>query len=163
MIPDIHKLYTDLDNNTRLFLDIFDTIPADKLQQKSEQTNWSIMDCAEKLKNHEEIRFIFIGRGVKRNWVESQIEKNDLTNVFLLNPLPREKRIDFLNACDVGFVSLVRKMYGVAMPSRTYNFLAAGKPILALTENKSEVDRIITEENVGWTIPPQDSQMLLKT
>ena len=47
MIPDIHKLYTDLDNNTRLFLDIFDTIPADKLQQKSEQTNWSIMDCAE--------------------------------------------------------------------------------------------------------------------
>jgi uncharacterized damage-inducible protein DinB len=47
MIPDIHKLYTDLDNNTRLFLDILDTIPPEKLQQTNEQTAWSIMDCAE--------------------------------------------------------------------------------------------------------------------
>jgi hypothetical protein len=47
MIPDIHKLKADLDNNTRLFLDILDTVPAEKLQRKNEQTAWSIMDCAE--------------------------------------------------------------------------------------------------------------------
>ncbi|CAN5719758.1 glycosyltransferase family 4 protein [soil metagenome] len=123
----------------------------------------SIIECAGKLKDHEDIRFIFIGDGVKRKWVEAEIEKNNLTNVFLLNPLPREKQTDFLNACDVGFVSLVKKMYGVAMPSRTYNFLAAGKPILALTEKNSEVERIISEENVGWTVSPQDPEILLKT
>ncbi len=123
----------------------------------------SIIECAGKLKDHEEIRFIFIGDGVKRKWVEAEIEKNDLTNVFLLDPLPREKQTDFLNACDVGFVSLVRQMYGVAMPSRTYNFLAAGKPILALTEKKSEVERIISEEKVGWSVTPQQPDLLLKT
>ena len=47
MIPDIHKLCTDLDNNTRLFLDILDTVPPDKLHQKNAQTAWCIMDCAE--------------------------------------------------------------------------------------------------------------------
>jgi glycosyltransferase involved in cell wall biosynthesis len=123
----------------------------------------SIIECAGKLKDHDEIRFIFIGGGVKRKWVETEIEKNDLTNVFLLDPMPREKQSDFLNACDVGFVSLVKKMYGVAMPSRTYNLLAAGKPILALTEKNSEVERIVSEENVGWTIPPQNSELLLET
>jgi len=47
MIPDVHKLHTDLDNNTALFLDILDTVPADRLQMKNEQTAWSIMECAE--------------------------------------------------------------------------------------------------------------------
>ncbi|GAA0555553.1 hypothetical protein GCM10009415_41930 [Chitinophaga japonensis] len=47
MIPDVHKLHTDLDNNTVLFLDILDTMPADRLHMKNEQTAWSIMDCAE--------------------------------------------------------------------------------------------------------------------
>ncbi len=49
MIPDIHQLQEDLDNNTRLFLDILDTISADKLQQKNPRTEWSIMECAEHL------------------------------------------------------------------------------------------------------------------
>ncbi len=123
----------------------------------------SIIECAGKLKDHDQIRFIFIGGGVKRKWVESQIEKQRLENVFLLDPQPREEQTNFLNACDVGFVSLVNRMYGVAMPSRTYNFLAAGKPILALTEKNSEVERIILEENVGWTVEPQNPELLLKT
>src|SRR5690606_33773366 len=47
MIPDLHKLHTDLDNNTTLFLDILDTMPADRLQMKNEETAWSILECAE--------------------------------------------------------------------------------------------------------------------
>lgn len=122
----------------------------------------SIVRCAEMLKEHKDIRFIFIGGGVKRKWVESEIEKKKLQNVFLLDPLPREQQTLFLNACDVGLVSLVNRMYGVAMPSRTYNFLAAGKPILALTEDNSEVERVISEEKVGWTVKPQDPGLLFE-
>jgi hypothetical protein len=47
MIPDIHQLFADLDNNTNLFLDILDAIPKEKLQLKNRQTTWSIMECAE--------------------------------------------------------------------------------------------------------------------
>lgn len=123
----------------------------------------SIIECAERLKDHPEIRFVFIGSGVKRKWIESQIGKKSLENVILLDPQPREEQSSFLNACDVGFVSLVKRMYGVAMPSRTYNFLAAGKPILALTEKNSEVEKIILEEKVGWTVEPENPEILLKT
>ncbi len=122
----------------------------------------SIIDCAEKLLTHPEIRFLFIGNGVKRKWIENEIAQKKLSNVILLDPLPREQQTLFLNACDVGFVSLVNKMFGVAMPSRTYNFLAAGKPILALTETDSEIDRIIREDKVGWSVLPQNSQMLFE-
>lgn len=123
----------------------------------------SILECADKLNGHDKIRFVFIGNGVKRKWLEGEVNARGLANVILLDPLPREQQTLFLNACDVGFVSLVRGMYGVAMPSRTYNFLAAGKPILALTEHGSEVERVVTEECVGWAIKPQDPDLLLQT
>ena len=32
--------------------------------------------------------------------------------------------------------------------------LAAGKPLLGITEPGSEVDRAINEERVGWTVAP---------
>ncbi len=122
----------------------------------------SILICAEKLSQHKYIRFLFIGSGVKRNRIERHISEKKLTNVILLEPQPRQNQTDFLNACDIGFVTLVRGMSGVAMPSRTYNFLAAGKPILALTENGTEVERVISENNVGWTVETESPEKLLE-
>jgi glycosyltransferase involved in cell wall biosynthesis len=122
----------------------------------------SIVECAEKLKDDERFHFLFLGSGVKRKWLETEARENSLTNVTILPPRPRAEQKLFLNACDVGFVSLVRGMRGVAMPSRTYNFLAAGKPILALTEENSEVARVIEEDRVGWIVPPSEPTKLLQ-
>ena len=38
-------------------------------------------------------------------------------------------------------------MLGVAMPSKTYNLMAAGEPLLALTDPDSELARVIDEGN----------------
>jgi glycosyltransferase involved in cell wall biosynthesis len=122
----------------------------------------SIVECAVKLKNDERFHFLFLGSGVKRKWLETKVEETDLRNVTVIPPRPRAEQKLFLNACDVGFVSLVKGMRGVAMPSRTYNFLAAGKPILALTEEDSEVARVIEEDQVGWTVAPNEPAKLLQ-
>jgi len=45
-------------------------------------------------------------------------------------------------------------MWGTAMPSRTYNIMAAAKPILAITESGSELAQVIDEEQIGWHVPP---------
>ncbi|MGC2235858.1 MAG: glycosyltransferase family 4 protein [Pyrinomonadaceae bacterium] len=123
----------------------------------------SIIECAGKLKQDEKFHFVFLGAGVKRKWLEKEVEENDLTNVTLLSPRPRSEQNDFLNACDVAIVSLVKKMRGVSMPSRTYNILAVGKPILALAEEDSEVAEVVREDNVGWIVPPNEPEKLLKT
>ncbi len=49
------------------------------------------------------------------------------------------------------------------MPSRTYNILAAGKPILALVEPGSEVARVIEDDNIGWHIESGNVEKLLST
>ena len=122
----------------------------------------SIIECAAKLVDDKRFSFVFLGAGVKRKWLEKAITEKSLKNVKLLDPRPRSEQNIFLNACDVAIVTLVKKMWGVSMPSRTYNILAAGKPILALTENESEIAKVVEEDNVGWTVPPGEPEMLLK-
>ena len=122
----------------------------------------SIIECASKLQADERFCFVFLGAGVKRKWLEKEVAAKSLKNVKLLEPRPRSEQNVFLNACDVAIVTLVKKMWGVSMPSRTYNILAAGKPILALTEKDSEIAKVVEEDNVGWTVQPNEPEMLLQ-
>ena len=123
----------------------------------------TIVDAAGRLGDQPDVHFIFLGAGVKRKWLEKRVAELQLTNVTILDPRPRSEQRIFLNACDVALVSLVGKMVGVSMPSRTYNILAAGKPILALAEPGSEVSRVVEEDHVGWVVPPGDPARFAET
>ncbi len=123
----------------------------------------SIVWCAEKLKDDKTFQFIFLGAGVKKSWLVKEVKEKNLKNITILAPRPRSEQNIFLNACDVALVSLVKKMWGVSMPSRTYNILAAGKPILALTEKDSELAQVVEEDSVGWNVLPGEKELLLET
>ena len=116
----------------------------------------TIVESANHFRDHNVIHFVFLGTGVKLPWLRKQIKELNLTNITILKPKPRSEQIVFLNACDIALVSLVSKMWGVSMPSRTYNILAAGKPMLALTDDGSELAMVIDEDKVGWHVPPSD-------
>lgn len=121
----------------------------------------TLIDAAKRLSEVNDIHFIYLGTGVKRPLLIEAIESNGLNNVTVLDPKPRSEQLVFLNACDVALVSLIPKMLGVSMPSRTYNILAAGKPILALTDPESELAQVIDEDNVGWHLKPGNSGELV--
>ncbi len=114
----------------------------------------AIIQAADILRDREEIHWVFLGTGAKRPWLMNEIGVRGLRTVTVLDPRPRSEQSVFLNACDIALVSLVNGMLGVSMPSRTYNILAAGKPILAIAEAGSEIALIVEEENVGWVVPP---------
>jgi colanic acid biosynthesis glycosyl transferase WcaI len=120
----------------------------------------SIIESAGQLLHRPEIHFLFIGAGVKKKWVEEQVHDRSLTNVTVLDYMPRSEQSVFLNACDVGLIALINGMWGTAMPSRTYNIMAAAKPILAITESGSELARVIEEEQIGWYVPPASPDKL---
>lgn len=123
----------------------------------------SFIETAGKLSSDDRFHFIFLGTGVKKILLENAVKNMYLKNITLLDPKPRSEQKIFLNACDVAIVSLIKKMWGVSMPSRTYNILAAGKPILAICEKDSEIELIVKEEGVGWSIPPGEPLKLEKT
>ena len=122
----------------------------------------SILASASILKANEKMHFLFIGAGVKKRWLEETVSNRGLSNVTLLPPRPRDDQTNFLNACDIALISLVDKMLGVSMPSRTYNTLAAGKPMIGVTDSGSEMARVIKEEDVGWIVAPGQPDLLAR-
>ena len=72
-----------------------------------------------------------MGSGHKRKILDEMVKLGS-RNLIVLPPRPRSEQGEFLNACDVSILSLVPGMLGLAVPSRTYNLMAAGKPIIAL-------------------------------
>jgi glycosyltransferase involved in cell wall biosynthesis len=121
----------------------------------------TVMGAARLLDDRPEFHFVFIGDGAKKKWVKDQAAL--LRNTTVLDYRPRAEQNIFLNACDIGLVALIKGMWGTAMPSRTYNIMAAGKPVLALTDDESELARVIDEERIGWHIEPGNSGNLRNT
>lgn len=112
-----------------------------------------LLAAADQLKENGEIHFLFVGSGKMYPYLIQQVKKLGLRNVTAVGARPRSDQNNFLNACDLGIVSLVPGMAGVGVPSRSYNILAAGKPILAAVDGDSELATIIQDENVGWVVP----------
>lgn len=120
----------------------------------------TVIELLQELSNDERFHFVFIGDGVKRKLLQQAIDEHHLSNLTLLGPRPRTEQTEFLNACDVGLVSLVGGMYGAAMPSKTYNIMAAGKPILAITDHGSELALVIEENQIGWHLESGNVELL---
>lgn len=109
----------------------------------------------------ENIHFLFIGDGARKKWLLQQVSEKKLENITCLDFLPREQQQIFLNACDVGLVSLAPGMTGLGVPSKTYNILAAAKPVIAIVDSKSEIGMLVNEEKIGWVVSPGSTEEMI--
>lgn len=119
-----------------------------------------LLACARELQADERFVFLFIGSGARKYLLEEAINTEGLANIRLLRRRPLNELEGALNACDVGVISLLPGMSGVSVPSRMYNILAAGKPILAVTDAVSELAQVVREEQVGWVVEPGRPDLL---
>ncbi|MBS1802801.1 MAG: glycosyltransferase family 4 protein [Acidobacteria bacterium] len=113
-----------------------------------------ITAAAALLKNDPEFQFLMIGWGAKKEWALREKADKQLDNLAILDPLPWQELCDGLNACDVAIISFSRGMSGISVPSRMYNIFAAGKPLIAVCDDDSELAQVVREEGIGWVIPP---------
>lgn len=120
----------------------------------------TLVEAAALLQSDPRIHFLIVGRGGRRVWLQQQIEKRRLANMTLVEWLPRSEAAKLHQAADVVLIPLIRGMAGAAVPSRLYNSLAAGRPIIAATEAFSELARIVEEERAGWVVDPGDPARL---
>src|SRR5215471_424848 len=123
----------------------------------------SVVESVRRLREQPDIHFLFIGWGAKQRWLEATVQAEGLRNVTILANRPRADAANFLNACDIAIIAFVPGMAGVSVPSRMYNILAAGKPIMAVADSDSELALMVQEEGVGWVVPPAQPDRLVAT
>lgn len=107
---------------------------------------------AAELVDNQDFALLFIGDGAMKQDIQQHINSSKKKNVLYAGSFSMSEQNIFLNACDVAIVSLADSMYGLGVPSKSYFNIAAAKPILYIGEERSEIARVISENNIGWVV-----------
>ncbi len=108
-----------------------------------------IVDVAERLRRRDDIYFLFIGEGAKKNLIEQKIKEYGLENCLLLPFQPLDVLPYSMGAADVAVVTTDANQTGLSVPSKTYSYLSVGAALLCLADKKSELGRMMDEHHVG--------------
>jgi glycosyltransferase involved in cell wall biosynthesis len=115
-----------------------------------------LLDLACRFKGTEDLVFVINGEGSKKKMVEVLISRYNLDNVILSGYQPFELLPHTLAAADLGVVTLEENAASLSVPSKTFNLIAAGAPLLCLASEKSELGRLVDRYQNGAVFEPND-------
>jgi glycosyltransferase involved in cell wall biosynthesis len=108
-----------------------------------------IIEIAEFLQNTNDIQFLIIGEGEKKLMLQKIQAKKKLPNLKILDFQATNLFPHVLAAMHVGIVTLEKKAKNLSVPSKTFDLMSAGKPIISISDTNSELAAIITEGDIG--------------
>lgn len=108
-----------------------------------------LIEVARELKNETQIEFLIIGRGKRLQDIKNLIGNYKLLNCRVL-PFQPDDVLPYSLACaDLGVVVLDEKTSQVSIPSKTYNLMAVGVPMLCIASKDSELGDYIEKYKNG--------------
>ena len=123
-----------------------------------------LMDFLEVFKEAENksVLLSIWGGGAMCSTIMNTIQEWKLDNIYQHGFYTRNQYEQIVQDCDLSLVTLVDGMYGLGVPSKAYNIMAAGKPILFIGSRDSEIWRLVKENEIGYCFVPTDKQGILK-
>jgi glycosyltransferase involved in cell wall biosynthesis len=116
----------------------------------------TLIEVAEILKLHMDLEFQIIGRGERTNTIMELIKKKELANCRLLPFRKDEELFESLCAADLSVITLDDKAPDISVPSKAYNIMAAGVPMMAIAALNSSLSDIISQYQTGRTFDKGD-------
>jgi colanic acid biosynthesis glycosyl transferase WcaI len=116
----------------------------------------TVYEAARLLSDEKDIHFLLSGWGSGWKHLTELHEKAPLDNITLVDRVPESDLEEFLSAADAWIIPYRRNVAGVSVPSRIYNLLAVGRPVIVTAEANSEAALILKEEDIGWVVRPED-------
>lgn len=107
-------------------------------------------------KNHPDIFFVFTGHGSKVEFVQNFLRSNKIENSKVFGFLKGQDYADVLSISSLCLVSLEKGIEGLGVPSKTYGYLAAGKPVLSIMNHDTDIANDLAEFACGVNIEQGD-------
>jgi len=120
---------------------------------------WQTLLAAAKELAADGVGFVFVGEGAQRELVAAQA--NGISNVRFLPFFPGSKIPSVLAAPDAHLITVKRGLEGVVVPSKMYGILAAGKPIVAVAPNETDVASLGARQGFGVATDPDKPEELV--
>lgn len=119
-----------------------------------------VVNAAQKLQDREDIRFLIIGDGARKEKIAKMVKENHLDNVDMLPFQPSELAIHIYSAAGVNIIPLVKGGTKTALPSKTGIVLSCGKPVIVCVDKESKYATMIKEKANGSAVNPDDVDLL---
>lgn len=111
----------------------------------------------------KDIIIALVGDGLCKGDLKEKANELKLSNVRFYPFQPQEDLPGLWASADVSVVALDPDKSESSVPSKLYNIMATGRPVLGLVNPKSETASIIKEANCGVVADPRDKKSILKS
>ena len=124
-----------------------------------------VFEAARRMVGDSGVHFLLSGSGVGWDWLKATQLQAKLPNVTLQDWVLASSSsfVDFQAAANLWIIPYRKSSFGVSVPSRFYNLIAVGRPVIAVAEENTEVAQTLLTEDIGWVVPPGDSAALVET
>jgi colanic acid biosynthesis glycosyl transferase WcaI len=116
-----------------------------------------ILDAAVILAPERDILVVLAGEGLKKDALQARAAALGLSNVVFLPFQPYGDLPSLLASADALLVPLDSGKSRWSVPSKLYNFMAAGRPVLGLAAPGSEVASILRDRECGLSVSPENA------
>jgi glycosyltransferase involved in cell wall biosynthesis len=110
----------------------------------------TLLDLATELRGDANVAFLFVGQGHGLSRLREEAARRGLTNLAFKPLQPRDRLGALLAVGDVHIVTLAPGMGQFVLPSKLYGVLAAGRPVIFVGGEDSEVASIVAGQGCGF-------------
>ena len=116
----------------------------------------AVLDAMRTLRDHPRIHFLFVGDGPQRARIERTAAEERLTNVTFRGYMPREHVRSLYSAADAHLVTLRAPFVGIAVPTKLYQSMGSGRPVIFVGPAHSESADALTASGGGAVLDPAE-------
>ncbi|MGY4503375.1 colanic acid biosynthesis glycosyl transferase WcaI [Bradyrhizobium sp. GM24.11] len=119
-----------------------------------------VFEAARLLKDEADIHFLLSGWGIGFERLKQLQADTNLPNVSFVARVEDAELETFLAAADLWVIPYRKDVAGVSVPSRFYNLLAVGRPVVLVSEPEAEAALTVVENGLGWVVSPGRADQL---
>ena len=118
------------------------------------------VDAAALLRDRPEVRLVLIGDGMLAEPLRGRAAALGLSNLLIVPYQPYSSVPDIYGASDLCVVPQAIATGFDAIPSKVYRIMACERPIVAATDDRSDLAQLVRAADAGAVIPPESADGL---
>jgi len=119
----------------------------------------AVIAAAERLRDRDDIAFLMVGGGAQRDTIKTIRDAKGLTNIVMLDQLPKAAMPAVWGASDAALVLLKRvDTFKTVIPSKMFEAMALGVPMILGVEGEAKA--LMEAGGAGIAITPEDDAEL---
>lgn len=115
-----------------------------------------LLKLAVHFKDNDKVRVVVVSEGLGADWLKEKKARMNLNNLLLLEYQPYETLPNVLASADI-LMAILEPDAGVfSVPSKVLTYLCVGRPQLLAVPQENLAARIVSQQNSGIVVPPDD-------